>query len=53
MLLLSLFQNLAIHFIPVVNPDSSMESDSINLETDFPVGEYFEANIKFGQLHFL
>ncbi|XP_052124767.1 carboxypeptidase D [Frankliniella occidentalis] len=30
-------ENLKIHIIPNVNPDSSMESDKTNVETDFPI----------------
>ncbi|KAJ1524156.1 hypothetical protein ONE63_010683 [Megalurothrips usitatus] len=36
------FENLKIHIIPIVNPDPSMESDKINLETDFPVDDDHE-----------
>ena len=33
------FENLKIIIIPIVNPDSPMESDAVNLETDFPVDD--------------
>ncbi|XP_034236718.1 carboxypeptidase D-like [Thrips palmi] len=31
------FENLKIHVIPILNPDPSLESERINLDTDFPV----------------